>query len=55
MSEDEWDNWDGNEKVGYYSLDQALNLARLWKAGKMIGGDEEQVIFALLRHIEQLK
>lgn len=38
-----------------YTLNQALNLARLWRAGKLIGGDEDAVIFALLAEIERLQ
>jgi len=36
-----------------YSLDEALRYARLWRAGKLIGGDSDSVIFALLAEIER--
>lgn len=36
-----------------YTLEHALNIARLWRAGKMIGGDEDAVIFALLLELER--
>ena len=34
--------------TGEYTLKEALDLARLWRAGKLIGGDEMEVINALL-------
>lgn len=38
-----------------YSLDQALRVARLWRAHKLLGGRHESaVIFALLAEIERL-
>lgn len=33
----------------------AINLARLWRAGKMIGGDQDQVIDALLSEVDRLR
>jgi hypothetical protein len=37
-----------------YQLDFALRIARLWRAGKMIGGDEDAVRNALLAEVERL-
>jgi hypothetical protein len=37
-----------------YTLDRALRLAELWRAGKMIGGSQHGVIMALLAEIERL-
>ncbi len=37
-----------------YTLDQAVNLAGLWRAGKLIGGDASEVCFALLAELERL-
>jgi hypothetical protein len=36
-----------------YTLDEALRYARLWRAGKLIGGNSDSVIFALLAEIER--
>ena len=57
MSDDsDWaGSWDGNEQVGYYTSEQALRTAGLWKAGKLIGGDAEQVLYAVLRAHDALK
>lgn len=41
-------------EVAEYSLEEALHLARLWRAGKLIGGDSDAVIQALLTEIERL-
>ena len=38
--------------TGEYTLKEALDLARLWRAGKLIGGDEMEVIGALLAGYE---
>lgn len=38
-----------------YTLDYALNIARLWRAGKLIGGDKDSVIAALLTEVERLQ
>lgn len=43
-----------DEDVTEYPLDYALHLARLWRAGKMIGGDQDAVIQALLIEVERL-
>ncbi len=37
-----------------YPLADALRLARSWREGKMIGGDQDAVIEALLREVERL-
>src|ERR1700693_758175 len=37
QNDEDWAEWEGNEKVGFYSFEQALDFARLWKAGKLIG------------------
>lgn len=46
---------DDDDEPIVYSLEQAMNLAKLWRAGKLIGGDENAVIFALLAEIERLQ
>lgn len=33
----------------------AINLARLWRAGKTIGGDQDAVIDALLTEVDRLR
>ncbi len=33
---------------------QAIETARLWKAGKLIGGDEDEVRNALLDEVDRL-
>ena len=38
-----------------YTTEQAIQLAELWRAGKTIGGDENDVIFALLAEVERLR
>lgn len=42
------------QDVDEYSLEHALRLARLWRAGKLIGGDQQAVIAALLTEVERL-
>ena len=37
-----------------YSLEQALNTARLWRLGKLIGGEPYEVVDALLTEVERL-
>lgn len=37
-----------------YTLDFALRIARLWRAGKLIGADEDAVRNALLAEVERL-
>ena len=37
------------------SLDDAIRTARLWRVGKMIGGDEDAVRDALLAEVERLQ
>ena len=36
-------------------LERALHLAELWAAGKMIGGDANDVSIALLREVQRLR
>lgn len=38
-----------------YDIDFALNIAQLWRANKMIGGDEDAVRNALLAEVERLR
>jgi len=38
-----------------YDIEFAVNIARLWRAGKMIGGDEDAVRDALLTEVERLR
>jgi hypothetical protein len=38
-----------------YEIEFAINIARLWRAGKMIGGDEHAVRNALLAEVERLR
>jgi hypothetical protein len=35
-------------------IEEAMNCARLWRAGKLIGGDADEVRDALLGEIERL-
>lgn len=42
------------EDTGLYSAGYAINIAKLWRAGKLIGGNQDEVVFALLREIERL-
>ena len=41
------------EDMGMYSAAYAIRIATLWRAGKMIGADKDQILFALLREIER--
>jgi hypothetical protein len=43
------------EETGLYTVAQAIHLAERWRAGKLIGGDQDQVMFTLLREIERLR
>jgi hypothetical protein len=43
------------EAGGFYTIDEAIELARLWHVGKCIGGDQEQVMFALLAEVDRLR
>lgn len=36
-------------------LEDAINYASLWRAGKLIGGDAHQVAITLVKHIEALQ
>ncbi len=38
-----------------YSADYALNIAELWDSGKMIGGDEDEVIFSLMDEVQRMR
>lgn len=38
-----------------YSAELAIETAKMWRAGKMIGGDADAVIFALLHEIERTR
>ena len=38
-----------------YSLDRAISLAQLWRAGKLIGGDVDGVRDALLAEVERAR
>lgn len=38
-----------------YGIEFALSIAKLWRAGKMIGGDEDAVRDALLAEVEKLR
>lgn len=42
-------------QVDAYSLDEAMNLAGLWEAGKLIGGDAHEVAITLYREILRLR
>lgn len=37
------------------SIDEAVRIAELWGAGKMIGGDVDAVIAALLKEVKRLR
>lgn len=45
----------GDEMDEPYTLDEAMRYAKLWRAGKLLGGDSNAVIFALLGEIERLR
>lgn len=36
-------------------IEEAIRYATLWRAGKMIGGDEDEVRNALLGEVERLR
>lgn len=36
-------------------IEQAIRIAGLWEAGKLIGADEDEVIFALLAEVKRLR
>lgn len=36
-------------------IEQAIKIADLWRAGKMIGGDEDRVRNTLLGEVERLR
>lgn len=38
-----------------YDIEFALNIAKLWRVGKMIGGDQDAVREALLAEVERLR
>lgn len=46
---------DEPEEPDAYELDDALRIARLWRAGKMIVADEDAVLNALLAEIERMR
>lgn len=46
---------DPGEGATGYSVERAMNLAGLWRAGKMIGGDAYGATIALSKEIERLK
>jgi hypothetical protein len=41
------------EDTGEYTTEYAIDIAQLWRAGKLIGADKDQIIFALLRGLER--
>jgi hypothetical protein len=45
----------GPDRSEMEAANRAINLARLWRAGKMIGGDQDQVIDALLSEVDRLR
>jgi hypothetical protein len=38
-----------------YDIDLAMHIAECWEAGKMIGGDPDAVIAALLNEVRRLR
>lgn len=43
------------EDTGLYSATYAMSIAKAWRDGRLIGGNPQEVAFALLREIERLK
>lgn len=43
------------EKGGAMEVKRAVEIARLWRAGKLIGEDEQDVCVALLMEVERLR
>jgi hypothetical protein len=46
---------EGDDEPVTYSAEDAIRIAGLWRAGKMIGGDEDGVRDALLAEVERLR
>jgi len=42
-----------DEDERLYDAAYAIRIARLWRAGKLIGADQDQIVFALLREVER--
>lgn len=51
----EWIRYISEQKIRLYSANQAMCIAKLWDAGKCIGGDENEVIFALMDEVDRLR
>lgn len=44
-----------NDEVELMPLDQAIYIAQLWRAGKMIGWDDDMVRNTLLAEVERVR
>lgn len=44
-----------DDEPASYSIEDAIRIAGLWRAGKMIGGDQDGVRDALLAEVERLR
>jgi hypothetical protein len=36
-------------------IERAIRIAEMWEAGKLIGADEDEVMFALLTEVKRLR
>jgi hypothetical protein len=45
----------GDDEPVEYEIEDAIRIAGLWRAGKMIGGDEDGIRNALLAEVERLR
>ena len=46
---------DGDHMWHDLTIDRAIHLAELWGQGKMVGGDQDEVIAALLKEVKRLR